>query len=185
MLAIFGGVIQLIVRLIPNLIKSSLVLLIFCDSFLSPNSPATAPFSPLFPGQHASPSTVSIFPDCCFRQGESIFMAKHHPDLIFCRKQAGIAIGRLCEKDDGKCPICDSYVRPTTLVRICDECAYGSNAGRCVICGGPGVADAYYCKECTLQEKDRDGCPKIVNVGAARTDLFYERKKYGFKKKAA
>ena len=26
--------------------------------------------------------------------------------------------------------------------------------GRCVICGGPGVSDAYYCKECTVQEKD-------------------------------
>lgn len=25
-------------------------------------------------------------------------MAKHHPDLIFCRKQPGIAIGRVCEK---------------------------------------------------------------------------------------
>eukprot|EP00884_Botryococcus_braunii_P007373 jgi/Botrbrau1/16637/Bobra.0068s0056.1 len=25
-------------------------------------------------------------------------MAKHHPDLIMCRKLAGIAIGRLCEK---------------------------------------------------------------------------------------
>jgi len=23
-----------------------------------------------------------------------------------------------------------------------------------VICGGPGVSDAYYCKECTIQEKD-------------------------------
>ena len=53
-------------------------------------------------------------------------MAKHHPDLIFCRKQAGVAIGRLCEKCDGKCVICDSYVRPCTLVRICDECNYGS-----------------------------------------------------------
>ncbi|KAL0372783.1 UNVERIFIED_CONTAM: PHD finger-like domain-containing protein 5A [Sesamum calycinum] len=38
-------------------------------------------------------------------------MAKHHPDLIMCRKQPGIAIGRLCEKCDGKCVICDSYVR--------------------------------------------------------------------------
>lgn len=65
-----------------------------------------------------------------------------------------IAIGRLCEKDDGKCVICDSYVRPCTLVRICDECNYGSYQGRCVICGGPGVSDAYYCKECTIQEKD-------------------------------
>lgn len=29
----------------------------------------------------------------------------------------------------------------------------------------------------------RDGCPKIINLGTARTDLFYERKKYGFKKR--
>ena len=127
-------------------------------------------------------------------------MAKHHPDLIMCMKQPGIgtllrksvrtrlmscivALGRLCEKCDGKCPICDSYVRPCTLVRICDECNYGSYEGRCVICGGQGVSDAYYCKECTLQEKDRDGCPKIINLGSAKTDLFYERKKYGFKKR--
>jgi PHD finger-like domain-containing protein 5A len=67
------------------------------------------------------------------------------------------AIGRLCEKCDGKCPICDSYVRPATLVRVCDECNYGSYEGRCVICGGVGVSDAYYCKECTLQEKDVSG----------------------------
>ena len=53
-------------------------------------------------------------------------MAKHHPDLIMCRKQPGIAVGRLCEKCDGKCPVCDSYVRPCVLVRICDECNYGS-----------------------------------------------------------
>lgn len=32
-------------------------------------------------------------------------------------------------------------------------------------------------------EKDRDGCPKIVNLGSAKTDLWYERKKYGFKKR--
>ena len=103
--------------------------------------------------------------------------------------------------------------------------------GRCIICGGPGISDAYYCKECTQQEKDvrrtrahpspspsfyplspyaperrrsgaqcgavvqrlpesrarpthalltsqRDGCPKIVNLGSSKTDLFYERKKY-------
>lgn len=55
---------------------------------------------------------------------------------------------------DGRCVICDSYVRPATLVRICDECNYGSYQGRCVGCGGPGVSDAYYCKECTIQEKD-------------------------------
>ena len=91
-----------------------------------------------------------------------------------------------------------AVVRPSCLVRICDECNYGSYQGRCVGCGGKGISvsfrsscdnlpqctflqDAYYCKECAIQEKDRDGCPKIVNLGSARTDLFYERKKYGFK----
>ena len=47
-------------------------------------------------------------------------MARHHPDLIMCRKQPGIAIGRLCEKCDGKCVVCDSYVWPSALVKICD-----------------------------------------------------------------
>ncbi|KAI5999417.1 PHF5-like protein [Pisolithus orientalis] len=127
-------------------------------------------------------------------------MSKHHPDLIMCRRQPGIgkysfigtlvallirnttAIGRLCEKCDGKCPVCDSYVRPETLVRICDECNFGTYGGRCIICGSPGISDAYYCAECTRLEKDRDGCPKIVNLGASRTDLFYERRRLGFKK---
>ena len=153
----------------------------------------------------------------CFRRT----MARHHPDLIFCRKTTGIQIGRLCAKCDGRCVICDSYarlknmclrvwvnysscvklftfhsvlhffpvfnlfyVRPTTLARICDECNYGSYQGRCVICGNPGVSDAHYCAECTILEKDRDGCPKIVNLGSAKTDLFYERKKYGFKNRS-
>ncbi|KAF8936914.1 PHD finger-like domain-containing protein 5A [Lobosporangium transversale] len=110
-------------------------------------------------------------------------MSKHHPDLIMCRKQTGIAIGRVCEKCDGRCVICDSYVRPVTLVRVCDECNYGSFQGRCVVCGSPGVSDAYYCANCTRAEKDRDGCPKIVNLGSSKTDLFYERKKFGFKKR--
>lgn len=74
------------------------------------------------------------------------------------------AIGRLCEKCDGKCVICDSYVRPCTLVRICDECNYGSYQGRCVICGGPGVSDAYYCKECTVQEKDVSYFKVQINI---------------------
>ena len=110
-------------------------------------------------------------------------MARHNPDLIFCRKQPGIAIGRLCLRCDGKCPICDSYVRPTTLVRICDECHFGQLSGKCIICGSQGVSDAYYCKECTLLEKDRDGCPRIVNLGSARLDMVYELKKFGYKPK--
>jgi hypothetical protein len=47
-------------------------------------------------------------------------------------------------------------------------------AGKCTICGLPGISDAYYCKECTLLEKDRDGCPKIVNLGTAK-DRFVLR----------
>jgi hypothetical protein len=41
-----------------------------------------------------------------------------------------------------------------------------------VVCGGEGISDAFYCFECTRLEKDRDGCPKIINLGSSRTDLF-------------
>lgn len=102
-------------------------------------------------------------------------MSRHHPDLVMCRKQAGIAIGRLCDKCDGKCPVCDSYVRPTTLVRICDECSFGNYQNKCVVCGGEGISDAFYCHECTRLEKDRDGCPKIINLGSSRTDVSSSR----------
>jgi PHD finger-like domain-containing protein 5A len=27
-------------------------------------------------------------------------------------------------------------------------------------------------------EKDRDGCPKIINLGSSRTDLFFQRKQH-------
>ena len=105
-------------------------------------------------------------------------MSRHHPDLVMCRKQPGISIGRLCDKCDGKCPVCDSYVRPTTLVRICDECSFGNYQNKCVVCGGEGISDAFYCFECTRLEKDRDGCPKIINLGSSRTDLFYQKKNF-------
>ncbi|TNY24361.1 PHF5-like protein [Rhodotorula diobovata] len=105
--------------------------------------------------------------------------SKHNSDLVMCRKQPGIAIGRTCEKCDGKCPICDSYVRPAELVRICDECNFGTYGGRCIVCGGHGISDAYYCAECVRLEKSRDGCPKIVNIGTSRTDSFYTRKAAG------
>lgn len=88
-------------------------------------------------------------------------------------------MGRLCEKCDGRCPICDSYVRPEEGVRICDECNYGASKERCIVCGANGAqAEAFYCHECCLQEKDRDGCPRIINVGGARLDMIYDRKRY-------
>nr|XP_031862326.1 pre-mRNA-splicing factor ini1 [Kwoniella shandongensis]KAA5529398.1 pre-mRNA-splicing factor ini1 [Kwoniella shandongensis] len=69
-----------------------------------------------------------------------------------------------------------------TLVRICDECSFGTAAGKCIICSSPAISDAYYCTECTRLEKDRDGCPRIINMGASRVDAFYERKKLGLEK---
>lgn len=69
---------------------------------------------------------------------------KHYSDLVMCRKQPGIAIGRLCDKCDGKCPVCDSYVRPTTLVRICDECSFGNYQNKCVVCGGEVCEFSHY-----------------------------------------
>lgn len=103
--------------------------------------------------------------------------ARHHSDLVFCRKLPGIAIGKLCEKCDGRCPICDSYVIPTTQVRICNECNFGTNQGKCIVCGSTGSVDAYYCRECTLLEKDREGCPRIINIGSAKLDFIYEKRK--------
>ena len=62
--------------------------------------------------------------------------ARHHPDLVRCRKQPGTSVGKLCERCEGKCVVCDSYVRPHTAVRLCAECDFGTFAGRCTICGG-------------------------------------------------
>ena len=44
----------------------------------------------------------------------------------------------------------------------------------CSVCPSPNLH--LFCLQ-------RDGCPKIVNLGSSKTDLFYERKKYGFKKR--
>ena len=73
---------------------------------------------------------------CPFYHQQVRKLIAQHSDLVMCRKQPGIAIGRLCDKCDGKCPVCDSYVRPTTLVRICDECSFGNYQNKCVVCGG-------------------------------------------------
>ena len=105
-------------------------------------------------------------------------MSRHQPDLLLCRRQTGASPGLLCERCDGRCVLCDSFVHPVRPVRICDDCAYGANATRCIICGHPGVAPASYCRECVALERDRDGCARVVNVGRQRTDAVYERKKH-------
>jgi PHD finger-like domain-containing protein 5A len=134
---------------------------------------ASTIYSPTASNQHSKAPTPAHQ-----SQHQPSTMSKHHPDLIQCKKAPGISIGRLCDKCDGKCPVCDSYVRPTTLVRVCDECSFGNYQNKCIVCGGEGISDAFYCFECTRLEKDRDGCPKIINLGSSRTDLFYQKKNF-------
>ena len=115
-------------------------------------------------------------------------MARHQSDLVRCARLPGVAVGRVCAAHDGRCVACDSMVRPCAVARVCDGCGYGCGGGsgreRCVVCGvregGGAVADAHYCVACVRLEKDRDGCPAVVNVGTAMVDSFYHRKKHGF-----
>src|ERR1700730_8001892 len=65
----------------------------------------------------------------------------------------------------------------SAVLRVCGLFSHIRNPD--ADCPDSGISDAYYCAECTRLEKDRDGCPKIVNLGASRTDLFYERRRLG------
>ncbi|TVU01733.1 hypothetical protein EJB05_52793, partial [Eragrostis curvula] len=107
-------------------------------------------------------------------------MARHQADLVRCARLPGVSVGHVCAAHDGRCVACDSMVRPSAPARVCDGCISG-RVERCVSCGGGGaVADAYYCKGCVQLEKDRDGCPAVVNAGTAQMDAFYQRKKHVF-----
>ena len=93
------------------------------------------------------------------------------------------SIGLLCSNCDGKCPICDSFVKPTEQVRICQDCSQGHLSNKCILCANNlgennenGVL-AYYCLECVRLEKHREGCPRIINVGGTKTDMIYMKRK--------
>jgi len=32
--------------------------------------------------------------------------------------------------------------------------------------------------ECTLQEKDRDGCPRVVQLASAKVDAIFEKRRF-------
>ncbi|QPG73874.1 hypothetical protein FOA43_001189 [Brettanomyces nanus] len=104
-------------------------------------------------------------------------------DLVQCMKQQGTHVGKVCSRCDGKCPMCESLVHPYKLVYICDDCSYGSFANKCILCGASGgkdgeqLTDAYYCYECCMQGKDRNGCPKILNMGSTRTDMYFQKRR--------
>ena len=106
--------------------------------------------------------------------------ARHHTDLVLCRKQPGITVGKVCRKCDGKCPICDSFVNPEEKARICDECSFGALEGKCIVCGGTGESEAFYCRECCQLGKDRDGCPRVLNLGTSRADNYFHQRSFNF-----
>jgi PHD finger-like domain-containing protein 5A len=109
-------------------------------------------------------------------------MSRHQFDLVVCMRLPGQKVGLLCPKCDGRCPTCDSFVNSQRKVHICDDCSFGTMGECCIICGNgakPGemMHEAYYCSECCLLERDRDGCPKVTNVGGLKSDNFYQKKK--------
>lgn len=104
-------------------------------------------------------------------------MAKLHPDLVLCGQRTGPDLGLVCENCEGRCPICDSHVNLIEPVHICGDCAYGELKDRCIVCAAPAKSPAYYCRDCVLLGKDRDGCPRVVNVGLSRSDRTYEKKR--------
>lgn len=93
-----------------------------------------------------------------------------------CRKLAGTKVGKLCDRCAGKCIICESFVNPFKLVKICFECElnYCKEEDVCLICNYPGNTPAYYCRECCRLEKDRDGCPKIVDISIAKINQIFQ-----------
>lgn len=103
-------------------------------------------------------------------------MSRHQYDLVMCMKLPGTSVGKVCDRCDGRCPLCDSDVRLISKVRICDSCSSGSSGSRCIICGSPGTHEALYCWDCHRSERSRDGCPRILNVGSNKTDRLYNKK---------
>ncbi|KAK9932218.1 hypothetical protein M0R45_019464 [Rubus argutus] len=107
--------------------------------------------------------------------------AKHHPDLIMCQNQQR---SEDCAKSV-MVSVCFvilwcvlAHLFGSSMSATMDRSRGG------VSCAEGLIPDAYYCKECSQLEKDRDGCPKILNVGTTYKNIsIYERKKYGFKKK--
>ncbi|CAG61535.1 uncharacterized protein GVI51_K07931 [Nakaseomyces glabratus] len=105
-------------------------------------------------------------------------MSRHQSDLMMCMNPAGINTGILCEKCDGRCPSCDSYVRPRSRVTVCDQCSFGKQATQCILCGSTnGKVPAYYCWECCKLGKNRKGCPRIINIGSNKMDRYFGTKK--------
>lgn len=85
-----------------------------------------------------------------------------------CRKMPGITEARVCDQHEGRCVVCDCFTDMSTVVRICDECGFSKGGDqRCIVCGKDRASEpAFFCRHCVMLEKDRDGCPKIMNLSS-------------------
>lgn len=99
-------------------------------------------------------------------------MLRHSKQYLqMCRKTAGVSVGFVCARHEGRCVICDYQfddIMPTMReVRLCDDCSVtADDADHCVMCGSTRTTEvAYYCQYCVALEKDRDGCPRVLNQG--------------------
>lgn len=105
-------------------------------------------------------------------------MSRHQYDLVQCMKQPGSKVGKVCSNCDGRCPICDSFVKPTSQVRVCHDCSQGHVLTKCILClNNHNDITAYYCLECVRLEKHREGCPRILNIGSSKSDMLFNKKK--------
>ena len=82
-----------------------------------------------------------------------------------CRRICGTHEGKVCDAHERRCVICDCMCDMTETVFICDDCSFvGKDDARCIVCNKtPAVEKAFYCRACVLLEKDRDGCPRVLN----------------------
>lgn len=92
-----------------------------------------------------------------------------------CRKRVSTAVGYVCRQHEGRCVICDlqfDEVLPTMReALLCSDCSIITVEGdeACIMCASRRVTDvAYYCQYCVALEKDRDGCPHVINMSRQR-----------------
>jgi PHD finger-like domain-containing protein 5A len=90
-------------------------------------------------------------------------------DTHLCRKGAGIHTGLVCDDCDGRCVLCDAYTNLVDPAKLCDDCALGPSASKCLVCGNARAPnEAMYCRQCVMLERDRDGCPRHFAAAARR-----------------
>lgn len=96
-----------------------------------------------------------------------------------CRSRTGPNKARLCQICSDRCARCLNNINEfyESPAYICGECAFGDSKDRCIICSSYGVMQAFYCRECVLMGKDRDGCPKRSNTHISHSDVYFERKR--------